>query len=214
MSRKVDEEAEMARLNRAINKELKLSPRRYGSVTDVHERKAAFQKAEFSDSTASVLAKVSENWVKDDDDEEIEEEEIVVEDVHTPPQKNTPVVPVPSLAVREEVVRPVVEERVVEKPAPVKELTDEEKLAKILEETTARREQEQAMVRAQLKREAEKAREEREFAQKALEVSMKTPSAPPKVATRKCPRCDKDTPVADALCKHCGVGMLSALFSF
>lgn len=201
----MDNESEMRRLERAIQRQ---------GVSNVEDRKKAWLDSGFSNSQASAITKAAETFIKDGDEEDIIEEEIVVEDVGTPVKSSTPIThDVPAALQERPPVRPLVFEE-EEKPPVKREETEEEKLARTLAETKSKRDQEQEALRNMMKHEAEKAQKERDFAAAALEVTKAAEASKPKEMMKKCMRCDKDTPIAQATCKHCGFGMLSGFLSF
>lgn len=185
-------EKESARLNRAI------------------ERKglAHFSQG-FSTSQAAALDKVANTFIQDGDDEAIEEEEIIVEDIATPEHgKRGAELKAEADRIKregeeaerkareaehearrqreaaEERRKQEEEEERKHKEEEAKE-TEEQRLARVLSETTRRREEEQLALQAKLREEKEELQRQREFADKALLVATQAASAPRKEPMRK-----------------------------
>ena len=184
----------MARLERAIKRQ---------GLKDLKD-------SGFSHSQAVAIEKASASFIQDHDDD-IEEEEIIVEDMLTP----TPELPrgrggelareaervkregeAAERAAREaeqearrfreaEERRREHEEAERKRKEAEEAETEEQRLARLLAETTKRREQEQLALQAKLRDEKEQLQREREFADKAFQVATQAASAPKKEPQRK-----------------------------
>jgi hypothetical protein len=193
----MDDEKEMARLDRAIKrqglKELKDSG--------------------FSRSEAVAIQKASASFIEDHEDD-VEEEEIIVEDLSSLSATPTPEPEGRGAELAREAERvkregeeaarrareaeqqarrereaaearrqAEEEERKRQEAAAVE--TEEQRLARLLAETTKRREQEQLALQAKLRDEKTQLQREREFADKALQVATQAAAAPRKEPQRQ-----------------------------
>jgi hypothetical protein len=191
----MDADKEVARLERAINrqglKELKDSG--------------------FSRSEAAAIQKASASFIEDHDDD-VEEEEIIVEDLSSTPTpepdgRGAQLAREAERVKREgdeaarrareaeqqarrdreaaETLRRQEEEEERKRKEAAAMETDEQRLARILAETTKRREQEQLALQAKLRDEKAQLQRERDFADKALQVATQAASAPRKEPQRQ-----------------------------
>jgi colicin import membrane protein len=162
----------------------------------------------FSTSQAAALDKVANTFIQDQDDD-VEEEEIIVEDIATPEHvKRSAELKAEADRIKREGEetarrareeehearrqREAAEERRKQeeevqrkrKEEEAKE-TEEQRLARVLAETTRRREQEQLSLQAKLREEKEQLQRQKEFADKALQVATQAATAPKKEPMRK-----------------------------
>lgn len=139
------------------------------------------------------------------------EEEICVEDLTPQPERKH--IPTPEAAAPAAKPTAVAREPEPEHDETQRLVAAVNRAMQLSPESARRKEDEEERLRNIMRREREEAERERDFQARAMEAALKSSSVKPP-PTKKCPRCDKDTPISAFTCVHCGFSMMSGMFSF